>query len=233
MREARSRPLWAAGALLLVIAVMGGWQAGAPVAGAAVRGGNPLTRHFATAAPGVVALAGALLAQRRLCADHADRWLTPLLARGVERAAYPVALAGVLVLASVSAFWLSVAAFAVTRAAAGAADGAEAVRMLAGGSALIVSAIAFAVALAVLWPAPGTALVAGVVALALPFLVTMVFVLRTDALPPSLLHHAMFLHLPPLSSAVRPAILLRHLAYAALMLVLVLSVSDRRVARYS
>lgn len=237
LREVRSRPLWAAGALLVLVAVMGGWQAGAPgglSVEAAVRGGgNPLTRHFATAAPGVVAFVGALLVQRRFSTDHADRWLTPLLARGVERRAYPVALAAVLMLAVVGTFWLSVAAFGVTRAVAGSGDLNEVVRLLAGGSALIVSVMAFAAALSVLWPAPGTALVVGFVALALPFLVTMAVVLRNDAPPPALLHHALFIHLPPLSSAVRPAILLRHLAYVAAMLFLMLTFSDDRVARYS
>lgn len=223
----------------VAIAVTAGWSASTLEASADSASAvlwystTNLSRSFGAYAAALFAVLGALACINRVADDHADGWLVPVLALAGRRAHYPALLYVSTVSVLLTAFVVLVISFSLAASLSGSSFAREGFRWIVGGGASIASASALGVALGLLLRSRVGAVLTGLTALVLPFLITMVHVLRTDSVPTAWLHRLLFLHLPPLSHSIAGSMLLQHAVYVASVLVLLQFVANRVVARYA
>jgi hypothetical protein len=191
-----------------------------------------MARSFGPYAATFLAVLGALACIDRVVDDHGEGWLVQLVALSDSRGRYALFVYFSTLSVLLAAYACLVVGFSLPVALSGEPFARQGLRWVVGGGASIVSASAFGLALGLLVKSRAGAVITGIVLFSIPFLISLVQVLRTGDVPPVWIHRLLFLHLPPLSLSVTGTVLLQHGAYAALVIMLLLAASDRLVGRY-
>jgi hypothetical protein len=232
-RELRSVGTWALACGFLAYALWSTWP-GSPSLSAGLGSGVAYSGFRSLSSwIGVLAMILSLLLPlwiiERLTTDHSSRWFEPLFVAGWSRESYLLSLFSVIVglglaclLASVLPAWV----FCLT---SGGAMPNDAASSLVAGIPTCLACAAGGLLLATLFLDRAMAISVALLGIAIPVLVSAIYVLNVDRLPPEPVRTLLSIHLPPVRPDPSAPWFLYKLAYASVAVWLSLFLADRRI----
>lgn len=198
------------------------------------RGGVLAITQFDVTSAIVLALLAAIRLTARPAEDHAAGWLHAFVGSGGSRREYVAALYLAVTGSVILAFTVSIVAFAAVVMIAGGGTGAvmRAPETWLVGSLLIASFAAYGMAAGLLIKEAGAALGVAIIAFALPFAISVSYVLSTDNSLPRWVRYTGFAHVPPLGMSVSPTLLVHHALFLVTVTLLAHAFAPRMVGRW-